>query len=171
VSFEAFHRAIESQALREVAEHWNMARGAKAMPGWQDIRPAAIRSHLPIIWSWKFDNETQSFVGRLAGQRIESTFQHSFRGAAMRDLFPAHDYDRILARHRRVMEAPALFIGKGLVFRHLDRFDVGERIIMPLSDSGAAGDGIFGATLSQPVTGPRADDFVRQGETETWFAL
>ena len=51
MSFADFLAAIAEPALREVALHWNSARGARPMPGWKDIDPAAIARHLPILWS------------------------------------------------------------------------------------------------------------------------
>lgn len=171
MSFQEFFGAIESEALREVAQHWNEVRGSRPMPGWQDIKPAAIRRHLPILWAWKFDAETESFVGRIAGDRIQSAFGTNLRGAKMNDIFQGRDYRHMLARHKRTVTSPELFLGKGLVFLHLNRFDIGERIIMPLSDSGAAGDGIFGATEFKSHDGPVPDDLLRKGEIERWFLL
>lgn len=141
------------------------------MPGWIDIRPSAIAAQLPLLWAWKYDAATDAFTGRLAGDAIEAIFGRSFRGAAMTDLFAPDEYMRMFARHRRVVMGPHLFHGSGVVFRHLDRFGTGERIIMPLSDTGAGCDGIFGATVYDTAEGVLPDDLAEAREVEEWFEL
>jgi hypothetical protein len=79
--------------LRNVALHWQAARGAKRMPGWRDIDPAAIARYLPIIWSWKYDHRTDSFTGRLSGQDINAVFGKSIRGVPMKDFFADWQYE------------------------------------------------------------------------------
>src|SRR5271157_976920 len=86
MSFRAFDLAIMSPALRHIAEHWNDARGSRAMPSWDDIRPSQITAELPIIWSYKYDRTAEVFTGRLAGNRIEEVFGKSFRGSPMAEL-------------------------------------------------------------------------------------
>ncbi len=168
---ETFIAAIDSAALQRVAGHWLDVRRDRVMPGWNDIRPGAIAAQLSIVWSWKFDRMNGEFTGRLAGERIRQVLGTNFRGAKMSDVFSGHDYARIFARHKRVLAIPELFLGKGLVFRHLDRFDIGERIILPLADDGVNGDGIIGATDFVSNRGAPPDSGALAGEAERWFAL
>ena len=141
------------------------------MPAWSDIRPSALGAQLPLIWCWRYDAASGTFTGRLAGDAIEAIFGRSFRGAAMSELFAPDEYARILARHQRVVAGPSLFRGSGVVFRHLDRFGTGERIIMPLSDCGGGCDGIFGATVYDTAEGVLPDDLASAREVEEWFDL
>jgi hypothetical protein len=171
VSFQQFLKAIRSPRLASVARHWDEARRGKRMPAWGDIKPSLIKAQLPIIWSWRFDDASGQFVGRLAGNEIELAFGRSFRNRPMSDIFREHDYEKFLARHTRVMREPALFIGRGLVFNHLKRLDVGERIVMPLAADGVIGDGILGATDAKTQVGQVNEELIRRGEEESWFAL
>jgi len=171
MSLERFDHSIESPALRNVVRHWTEARGARLMPGWNDLKPTAIKDQLTIIWVWRFDSVSRQFIGRLAGERIESVLGVSIRGARMSEVFARHDYAKALARHMRVMTEPALFRGQGLIFRHLDRFDMGERIILPLADDGEHGDGIIGVTEFESNYGTPPKDVVRGAESESWFTL
>lgn len=171
MAFETFLAAVSAEPLRQVALHWAAARGDRPVPRWQDIRPSAIAAALPVLWAWKYDAAADRFTGRLAGDAIEAIFGRSFRGADMREIFPGGDYDRIFARHRRIVTEPALFHGHGLVFRHLDRYGVGERIILPLSDSDGACDGLVGATLYETTAGSLPPDVEARQEVEEWFAL
>lgn len=170
MSFAAFEQVIEAPALRTIARHWNAVRGDHRLPGWGDIRPSAIAVHLPLIWSYRYDRQTDRFVGRLAGDSIEAVFSHSFRGAQMEELFPPAALAHYAARHRRVVMEPCFFHGHGQVFDHLGRLGLGERIILPLSDNGVDGDGILGATLYDH-TAPVPRDARSSGEIEEWFPL
>ena len=147
MSFTELLVAINEPALRSFALHWDAAHGAKRMPSWRDIDPAAIAPYLPIVWSWKYDRQTDSFTGRLAGEEIVAAFGRNPRGVPMADFFADWQYDLIFARHRRVVTEPAFAHGSGPVFIHADRHGVGERIILPLSADGERGDGILGATV------------------------
>ena len=168
MGFDAFFSSIISQDLRKVAQHWHDARAMRPMPGWKDIRPSAIATQLPLIWVYRYDRATDTFVGRLAGDSIEQVFGKSFRGTPMKDIYPEADYPRLFARARRVTCEPAFYRGTGTVFRHVDRYGEGERIMLPLSDDGVQGDGLLGATIYDSYRGVPSD---RAVETEAWFAF
>lgn len=168
MSFTDFLSAIQSPRLRNVALHWNAARGGCFMPGWNHISPSKIAAELPIIWVYKYDRQSELFTGRLAGYLIEQVFGKSFRGTPMAELYPAADYPRLYARARRVVCEPAFYRGEGMVFKHIARIGQGERIMMPLADDGANGDGTIGATVYEASAGfPAAN----ASEEETWFSL
>ncbi len=141
------------------------------MPGWSNIKPSAIAPHLPIVWSYKYDRVSDTFTGRLAGERITSLFGKSFRGLSMEDAYPADEYPALFARSKRVVTEPAFMRGSGLVFRHLDRYGTGERIIMPLAEDGEHGDGILGATEYRMNATPPTREILTAGEMETWCPL
>lgn len=170
MTFEHFEQTIVAHPLKLVATHWNAARGGRSMPAWTDIRPSALVAQLPILWSWKYDIASDNFIGRLAGDAVEAIFGRSFRGASMTDIF-GPDHAAIFARHKRVATEPAFFHGQGLVFRHLDRYGLGERIILPLSDSGGPADGILGATVYEKLATGLPSGLGAATEDEEWFAL
>ncbi|MFZ2470173.1 PAS domain-containing protein [Parvibaculum sedimenti] len=138
---------ISNKALRDVAIHWNEARGQRRMPGWSDISPRAIARHLPLIWSWKYDALADVFIGRLAGEEIVQAFGENLRGKTGEEFFKNRGGEVLLARHRRVVTEPAIYHGQGAVFAHARRIVMGERIILPLAEDGEEGDGILGVTI------------------------
>ena len=164
--FSDFVRAIKSPSLREVACHWNEVRGACAMPDWGDIRPSRIAQQLPVIWSYRFEDD--AFVGRLAGDQVEKVFGMTFRGTPMKDLYPTDQYPIVFGRLRRVVCEPALYLEKGNVFQLVEHYGYGERIAMPLSRDGATGDGIVGATVYEAF---RATDAQTVRDEERWYTL
>lgn len=168
MSFQDFIQSIASSDLQRVARHWDESRGTRVMPGWNDIRPSKIAAQLPMIWVYQYDREADRFIGRLAGHHIEALFGKSFRGTPMIEIYPPADYSRLFERAKRVTCEPALYRGEGMVFRHIDHLGQGERIMMPLANDGATGDGVFGATVYRPVWGGTADGIQ---ERDAWFPL
>jgi len=139
--------AIESKKLAEILCYWDKVRGDRPMPGWGDIDAAALKPHLPILWSWKYDRAADQFTGRLAGEEINVIFGKSLRNAKMAEFFADWDYETIFRRHKRVVVEPCIAVGKGKIFIHAKRYGLGERIIMPLAENGVDGDGLIGATI------------------------
>ncbi|MGA7673567.1 MAG: PAS domain-containing protein [Rhizomicrobium sp.] len=168
MSFQVFEQAIVSPALKHVAEHWNHARGSRAMPSWADIRPSQITAELPLLWSYKYDRAADALIGRLAGDQVEKVFGKTFRGSPMSELYPEDEFPQMFARFKRVVCEPALYRTEGMVFKFVDHYGHGERIAMPLAGDGIIGDGILGATQYQSVGGKPA---VGLPETEAWFSL
>ena len=171
MDFLEFCRSIASPALRAVTLHWDEVRGARKMPSWQDIKPKAIAPHVPVVWAYKFDRQSNEFIGRLAGDRIAGAYGKSFRGLTLAQIHSARDrYRTGRALLLRVISEPAIFFGHGRVFQLDGEFRSGERIMLPLSSDGLLGDGVFGATeagllpaLHQPVQG--------YNDIGDWFSL
>jgi len=166
MSFAAFSASIISPDLQAIASHWNAARGTRAMPGWSDLRPATIAAQLPLVWSYRYDAQQDAFIGRLAGDAIARIFGQEFRGTRLTDLQAKIDVTYLSARFRKVIAGPMLFRSDGDVFHQTDRHGYGERIIMPLSDSGGAPDGIFGATRYETTYQPQSEKIA-----ETWCRI
>jgi hypothetical protein len=160
VSFERFLATIKAEELRAIATHWAEARGSRTppwrMPAWRDLDALALGRNIRYVWSWKYDRATDGFTGRLAGEEIDLAFGKSLRGAAMREFYTPQVYDLVFPRHRRVVTEPGFMYGEGMLFAHMGRTVVGERIVMPLADDGAHGDGIIGGTLYRPM--PQQDE-------------
>jgi hypothetical protein len=169
VSFAEFEESIASVALKNLAHHWNEARGIRTMPAWCDIKPGKITNVLPIIWAYTYDVQNDAFTGRVAGDRIVETFGKSFRGVPLVAIQPPEAFPWVQRLLRRVVVESRAYRGTGRVFQQLERSGRGERIILPLG--GTQGDGVLGATdyhRSDFVPGVSAGPV---GESETWFSL
>ena len=148
MSFKALLSRLQEPDLIAVAMHWNAARGRKLMPGWTDIDPSAISRQLPIVWAYRYFPETETFVGRLAGEAINAIHGRSIRGMALDDLFPTPDAaENVRARYLRVVKEPCMYRSTGQVFTKIGRSGTGERVILPLASDGVHADGVFGATF------------------------
>ncbi|MGH6877952.1 MAG: hypothetical protein ACREHV_11340, partial [Rhizomicrobium sp.] len=128
--------------------------------------------YLPIVWSWKYDKDTDTFTGRLAGETIIEALGANLRGKRLQDFFAAEWYPTVSRRNRRIVTEPALVREYGQVFLHANSYGLGERIIMPLATDGIHGDGIFGATIysiDQNAPLPDAAEDRYQQATQTDF--
>jgi hypothetical protein len=170
-TYAAFENTITSQALKEVAQHWRAICPPGRLPSWSDLRPSAIKTHLPIVWSYDYDAELDDFIGRLAGIEITGVSNKPFKGTRLSELRPDDKYPRSLIRARRVLQEPALYRGHGLVYRTGGNSGFGERIVMPLAAQGSHPAGIFGATEYKSLAEWLHTSSDVKGENEHWFSL
>ena len=170
-AFADFLNAISSPALKEVAQHWRDICQPERMPSWKDIRPSAIKKHLPIVWCYDYDPQLDDFIGRLAGHEITGVSTKPFKGTRLSELRPNAVYPRSLMRAKRVVQEPAFYRGHGMVYKTAEQSGFGERIVMPLRADGNDPAGIFGASEYKS----RAEWFRVATDTNTeeedWFSL
>jgi hypothetical protein len=164
-----FEHSIVSPTLKVVAAHWLAARRGREMPPWASLMPSAIKLQLPNVWSYTYDFATNSFTGRLAGDRVAAIFGKNFHGLPMSEAHPKHDYSSLFAKCKRVLTEPALYHGTGIIFDVAGKFYTGERIIMPLSNADTGGEGVFGATDFPSFFPDQAPEINFDAENECWF--
>ena len=171
-------RHITSPRLAALLWHWHKARGDRQMPGWRDLDPAEMVPALPLIWVWGYDRKTNRFTGRLAGEEVRSIVGRPIVNVPMEEYFERWNYAEIFARHKRVVDEPAIAVEKGQVFRCNDRVGFGERVILPLARDGLQADMTIAATTYRlgPEAGETASGIsagqrfiYRLGGTETQF--
>lgn len=172
-AFADFLNAIASPALKEIAQHWRDICRTDRLPCWKDIRPSAIKKHLPIVWCYDYDAQQDDFVGRLAGAEITGISTKPFKGTRLSELRPKDVYPRSLMRAKRVVLEPAFYRGQGLVYRTAEQQGLGERIVMPLRADGNNPAGIFGASeyRSRAEWFRLSTDVEAEQENEAWFSL
>ena len=170
-AYAEFEKSIVSLALKQVAQHWRAISAPGRLPSWTDLRPSAIKAHLPIVWSYDYDPASDDFVGRLAGVEITGVSSKPFKGTRLSELRPDDKYPRSLIRARRVVHEPALYRGHGLVYRTGGNSGFGERIVMPLAAQGLHPAGIFGATEFKSLAEWLHTTSDIKAENEHWFSL
>ena len=170
-AYAHFESSIVSSDLKEVAHYWHTLCSEGRLPCWGDIRPAAIKTQLRIIWCYDYDAALDDFIGRLAGVAITGLMKKQFKGARLSEIRPNDKYPRSLVRARRVLKEPALYRGYGLVYKTDDIGGIGERIVMPLRSSGTGPAGIFGATAFKSVIDWAHAPSIDNKEDETWVSL
>jgi hypothetical protein len=170
MSFQSFLASIKSNKLRAVACHWHDARGNNDTPSFSALRPRVLAKQLPIIWCYQYDDTRSEFVGRLAGEAIARAFDCPFKDSPMSELQKNHGHDRFADRARRVASESLGFRGTGLMFQQQERYAVGERIILPISNDTGEVDSILGAT-DHNFEGFLSSSAMPTDEAEEWFSL
>ena len=171
MSFGEFESWIQAPALKQVAAHWQEARGDRAMPAWPDIKPARIAAHLSNVWSFRYDAATDDFYGRLVGERIARHIGRDFRGLRLGEAYPPEAIDWARRVFTRVVREPALYGHLGVMFQQLDRLGSGERIILPLSSDGQTADGLLGATIFEGLRNAPMTLIPPNPDAERWFSV
>jgi hypothetical protein len=170
--FEAFSASIVSPSIKAVMAQWQAARRSQMMPSWEQLRPSGMAKQLPIVWSYRYDRETEQFIGRLAGDKISQIFGKNFRGLPLQNAHPPAAFPWVHRLVSRVVLEPAVYRSSGRVFKQLDRYGLGERIMLPLATDGVTADGLLGATEYQ-YPHPSAANGPIEAETdgEDWLSL
>jgi hypothetical protein len=139
------------------------------MPSWASLMPSAIKLQLPVVWSYTYDTASDSFTGRLAGDRVAAIFGKNFHGLPMSEAHPKHDYPSLFAKCKRALTEPALYHGVGIIIEIAGKYHAGERIIMPLSNLETGGEGVFGATEFPAFFPEQAPEVRFDLEVGCWF--
>jgi hypothetical protein len=159
---------IGSPRLGRVLGHWREACGERLIPSWQDIRPDRIKAELPIVWSYRYDPIQDDFLGGIAGDAIQKLLGGPIKNTQFRKLHAADPH--LFGRAKEVLARPAIFFGRGLLFKQRSRQCYGERLMLPFAGKDGRACGIFGATDYKfsflYASGPEYS-----GEVEHWFDL
>jgi hypothetical protein len=160
--------AINSPKLKRILAHWHEARGHRLMPMWQDIRPAKIKTELSIVWSYHYNALQDDFLGGVAGDAIQRLLGGPIKNAQFRQVHAAEPH--FFTRAKQVLVTPAIFLGRGRLFRERNRQCYGERLILPFGAGDGRANGIFGATDYKFAQLYESEPEVC-GEVEHWFDL
>lgn len=152
---------IDNPDLCRLFEYWCAKRRGRFMPGKADIDPVEIGWSLSRIYLLDY-TAAQGFVYRLAGSEVAGVFgRANLKGLQPHDILPAERAALVERRFLRVVEDRCILRMKGLIYLRADRTTIGERLCLPLSDSG--GDGVTGllgmsvvdSTARAPAETPR----------------
>jgi hypothetical protein len=163
-----FENSIISPSLKVVAAHWLAVRRGREMPAWASLMPSALKLQLPYVWAYIYDSVSDSFTGRLAGNRVTAIFGKNFHGLPMSEAHPRDNYPSLFAKCKRVVTEPALYHGTGITFATAGKSYTGERIIMPLANAETGDEGVFGAT-DFPCFPDQSQKINFDTEVESWF--
>jgi hypothetical protein len=146
ISFDALKGKIRSTALREIAAHWDSARGQHRFPLWSRFTQDNLASYADKIWAFDFNRSSGEITARFGGKTARFGFGHSFLGTPLRNLHPPHVFEVSQAIFTRVISEPACCRWSGKLFRADDDVIEGERIMMPVGSNQEHVDGLLGAS-------------------------
>jgi len=123
------------------------------MPAKADIDPVEIAWALSRIYLVDHTPD-RDFVYRLAGNDVAGVFgRANLKGLRPRDFLPAQRAEPVEQLFRRVVDETCIRWMQGLIYLRADRTPLGERLFLPLSDSGGdQATGILGMTVVHSAT-------------------
>lgn len=134
--------------LQSLYDHWFRVRKGALVPNRRDIDPIAIWTVLPFVWMCDYIAESGRFRYRLAGEEMNIFYHRNLVGTYLDETLPDTQREKILAKHRRAIEAPAILYTRGALHATTHPNLRGERLLLPLSDADERATIILGATVS-----------------------
>jgi len=135
---------MQKATSRALYDYWNSLRGSRSAPDRRDIDPTRIRTALASTFILETAEEDESFMFRLAGSHLCSSYCRELKGRSFSGLWHDKDSDAISTLIRAVTEdhAVALVTFQGTT-------SVGtqasfETILMPLRHNGSTSSRILG---------------------------
>ncbi len=111
------------------------------------IDPTAIAPILSSIWLCDYLPADRRFRMRLAGEEINQLYGRNVTQCYFEDIIAPPLLDDVMRRYRRVVEEPAILHCSGHIYLASNRSEVGERLVLPLSDDSGAIMQVIGATV------------------------
>jgi hypothetical protein len=133
--------------------HWAANRVGLMMPR-AALDPVDIRACLAHIWLAQYLPDEDSFVFRLAGERVNEAWGANITGKRSEEFMPAASAVTARQIYRRILLTPAVHVGYRRI-EPAERQEKGaERLVVPLSDAEGSPWGIVGMSLYHfnPVT-------------------
>lgn len=168
---------LASLQLRAVARWWIRAYREHGIPSRHRVDPLALKSALPCLWLLEYEPQADRFRYRLAGEAVNETFGFSLRGRYLEDIIEAHMLRTVRARLLHTLTTPGAVHAINRVHARGGRFREGERLILPLAETGAQATHVLGATdyfavgrqdSPQPSREYRQDTFLELADVLAW---
>ena len=113
---------------------WKRARGGTGyVPGKSDVDPIVLGKAglLPYLWIIERD-DAYSFLFRLAGESIRTSFNAPIRGRNLREVFTQPQVATLTARCERMLQKREVLVTSGTVYRDGRPIYYGQRLTLPL---------------------------------------
>lgn len=135
---------ISHPRLRELHQHWEARRGARAMPSRADLDPVELpRQLLPNLFLVDVEEEPRRFRYRLVGTELTAVMKRELKGLYI-DEMPFLFRKFALPAYAEVMERAAPTYREINAIEALWRIRY-KRLLLPLSDDGRRINMILGA--------------------------
>lgn len=120
-----------------------------------EIDPLAFHRALPRVWIYE-RMARDEFVCRLAGDEVRSMYDRQIVGCSLGKLIRAQHAPDVMAHHEAILAAPGIGYMAGRIYlQSLERYGIGERLLLPALDEDGAARFVWGATCYNFPTGER----------------
>lgn len=147
---DAASYGFDDPRLYRLLSYWNSIRPAGGVPSRRTIDPVDIFRLLPNIWICDYEVGLDTFRYRLAGEDVSAPYGRNLKGLTVADLFDGDRYVYANTQMKRVALDRCITLVSGFVLWNVDRYQSGERLILPLSTDGTPG--ILAITIADSTT-------------------
>lgn len=151
---------VTEPLLRRLADYWLSRRAGRVMPARADIDPLDIPWALPHLYLVDCvsdagpgaDGGRWRYRYRVAGDEVEAVFRsHMGRSSArntwLDDMLAPDTLKVVMDRWRPLPESGRIVHMQGMIYKTIDRYARGGRLLLPLADAaGGPVTGFVGAT-------------------------
>lgn len=135
-----------SPHVRTVARWWIQAYRTDGLPSRHRIDVFVLRRALPFLWLMTYEPRDDTFRYRLAGEAINATLGVPLRGKRVEEVVEPSMLETVQTRLRHALDTPGAVHAIGWIHARSGRFREGERLILPLAETGAATTHLLGVT-------------------------
>jgi hypothetical protein len=162
---------VKDERLRRLLRHWLERRGDGLAPIRSAIDPTAVAPILSSIWLCDYLPADRRFRMRLAGEEINDLYGRNITQCYFEEIIAPALLADVLRRYRRVVEEPAILLCSGHIYLASNRSEVGERLVLPLSDDSGAIMHVIGASVYRMELKLGEGPITRESMTETFTPL
>jgi hypothetical protein len=162
---------VKSERLRRLLGHWLERRGDGLAPRRSMIDPTAIGPILSSVWMCDYLPAERRFRMRLAGEEINRLYGRNVTQCSFEEIIAPALLTDVLRRYRRVVEEPAILLCSGHIYLASNRSEIGERLVLPLSDDSGAIMHVIGASVYRMELKLGEGPITRESMTETFTPL
>ena len=162
---------VREERLRRLLRHWLECRGGAVAPKRSAIDPTAIGPILAGVWLCDYEPADQRFRMRLAGEDINRLYGRNVMQCYFEEIIETALLPDVLRRYRRVVAEPAVLHCGGHIYLASNRSEIGERLVLPLSDDSGAIMHVIGASVYRMDLKLGEGPIMRESMTETFTPL
>lgn len=162
---------VKDERLRRLLRHWLERRGERLAPARSAIDPTAIGPILSSVWMCDYLPAERRFRMRLAGEEINRLYGRNVTQCSFEEIIAPALLADVTRRYRRVVEEPAILHCGGNIYLASNRSEVGERLVLPLSDDSGAILHAIGASVYRMELKLGEGPITRETMTETFTPL
>lgn len=141
--------------INRLYDYWSALRAGDRLPCLEDFDPLRVPDLLPNIWLLGWQEENGDFVCRIAGEAVLLAHKRPMHHRSLSQIYGSSHGTALRERYRRVCSEPCAYHVVGLIYTKIDRFGLGERLILPLLDRDGRTPLILGCSLYFPATDSR----------------
>lgn len=146
--------ASQDSRISRFYDYWSGLRSGRRLPTLDAIDPVDLAPLLPTLWVAGWDDEARDFVYRLAGERVLQVFRRPIRHQPLGAIYSGPVAETLRERYKRICTEPAAYYGHGHIYGHVERYGIGERLVLPLSDKYGRPKLVVGCTIYTPTAWP-----------------